>query len=359
VYLHGCGLASALGPDLPTALHALRSATRPRMRRYADLDWPVHALWPKEAAGAGWLAQARAWVCAAAAQSGALDGRRAGPLFVASSSLDIGLRETGLDWDGDPHAFAEAVGGWLDWRGPVFSVCNACTSSAQALLAAHGLLAGGEHDEALVLGLELPNRYTVAGFGAMQLLSERAAQPMGAARNGLLPGEAVAALSLRATPARWRLAGGANVVAGGNPAGIEAGALAQAIRQALQRAGVAAADIGLVKLHAVGSPANDAVEARVLDQVAATGVHGRGRCAWVTFKPALGHTMGASGAAEIALLSGCLAARAWPSLDYAPDPLLAPRLAEVPHAHVRHALLLFAGIGGGHAAWVLSDEAPT
>ena len=351
-YLRGAGLASALGPDLPAAVHALRTDAPPRMRRHAGLDWPVHAVWEGEvpASEDAWMAHARETVCAAARESGALDTARSGPLFIASSSRDIGAREKSLAWHGDTHAFSERVAQWLDWRGPVFSVFNACTSAVQAVLSAQRCIGAGECEDALVLGLELPNRYTVCGLAAMQLLSTERAQPCGAGRAGLVVGEAVAALHLGAAPARWRIDGGACVVGGSNPAGLEPQALARALDLALARGGLQARDIGLVKMHAAGSGANDALEASLLAERLGTHVP------WVTLKPSLGHTLGAAGAAELALLTACQAADVWPRLHYAPDPALAPQLGKAP-AHAAHRLLLlFAGFGGGHAALVATDQ---
>jgi 3-oxoacyl-(acyl-carrier-protein) synthase len=46
-----------------------------------------------------------------------------------------------------------------------------------ALLSAHRLIGAGEADSALVLGLELANRFSSAGFGALQLLDPAGAPP--------------------------------------------------------------------------------------------------------------------------------------------------------------------------------------
>ena len=350
-YLRGAGLASALGPDRTAAIETLRTGATPCIRRHAGLDWPVHALWDAEmpTSEEAWLARARDTVCAVARESGALDGARSGPLFVASSSRDIGAREQALAWHGDTHAFSEQVAQWLDWRGPVFSVFNACTSAVQALLSAKRCIAAGECEDALVLGLELPNRYTVAGLASMQLLSPERAQPCGPERAGLAVGEAVAALYLAAAPDRWRIDGGACVVGGSNPAGLEPQALARAIDLALSRGGVHLHQADVLRAKAAGSDANDASEAALL-----SGRFGA-RLPWVTLKPSLGHALGAAGAAELALLAACQEAGVWPRLHYRPDPALAPGLGRPPTRAVQHLLLLFAGFGGGHSALVASD----
>lgn len=353
VYLGGVGLACALGDDLDAALATLRAGgVRPvPVAVSAQARWPVYKL---SSTDGGWDERVRRRVRAVVAQADRAGGAvsRDAPLFVASSSLDIGHMEHEKDdrrLGGDLLDFAEIVAGALAWRGPVFTVSTACTSALNAILAASELLRGGGAEEALVLGAEPDNRFTVAGFGAMQLLSPEGARPFGAGRDGLVLGEAFAALQLRTRPARWRIAGGANIVDGSNPAGNEAGAVRAVCEAALAQAGLRPRDIGLVKVQAAGSPGNDAVEAQALralfDPLPPL----------VSFKTAIGHTLGASGAAELALLTGCVAHGAWPVATHAPDEALGLALSASAPRGLRHVLFNVLGFGGGHAALVLED----
>lgn len=354
VFIAGTGLACSLGDGVPAAVEALRrGAGGPgKVQVVEGFAWPVHRL--PEAPGP-WLERLAAGVRAVAAQCGdGVDPRSGMPLFIGSSSLDAGYEEEGGaaagPFAGDLQTFGDAVAQALDWRGPVFTVSTACTSSVNAALAAMDLLEAGEAGEALVLGIEAPNRFSVAGFGAMQLLSPQRARPLAAARDGLVLGEAVAALHLRAAPARWRLRGGANIVDGRNPTGAQHDTIVEVCRAALARSGLRPADIGLVKPQAAGSPANDAIEAGALRELFGTLLP-----PLVSFKGAMGHALGASGAAELALLMGCAQAQAWPVLPDAPDPALAVTLAGGQPLRPRHVLALSIGFGGGHAALVLED----
>lgn len=349
VYLAGRGLASALGPDLGTGLIALsQGGVAPsRFELGGGLAWPLYAIADHDA---DWTARARRITRSVAAQSGALAGQRTGPLFVASSSLDIGARENSGDFDGDYQTFAETVAAWLDWCGPVFTVSTACTSGLNALLSARTLIRNGHADHALVLGLELRNRVTVGGFGGMQLLAPTRALPFGEAREGLVLGEAVAALHLSSQTSRWRIAGGANVVNGQDPVGAVPGAVVAMCRQALASSGLEPHDIALIKPQAAGSPVNDATEARALRQVFDP------LPALASLKAAIGHTLGAAGAAEVALLTACLETGIWPTFDYAQDASLNAPLADRAPQHVRYVLASILGFGGGHAAIVLEDR---
>ncbi|WP_213955716.1 beta-ketoacyl synthase N-terminal-like domain-containing protein [Variovorax sp. dw_954] len=350
VYLAGTGLACALGRGLPQSLAALRQGGVPARPATVPggFSWPVHALPPPEG---DWLGQLRRTVREVVAQCGLPCDRVSPqmPLFVASSSLDVGFEEQAGCFAGDVQVFADLVAEAIGWRGPVFTVSTACTSAVNAVLAAADLIRGGAVQQALVLGIEFSNRLTLAGFGGMQLLSPDRALPFGAQRNGLVLGEAAAAMVLSNTPSRWRLAGGANVVAGDTPTGADAGAIAAVTRAALRRAGVHAEDIDLIKPQAAGSPANDAIEAMALKTLFAS------LPPMVALKPLIGHTLGAAGAAELVLLLACIETGAWPAADYALDPSLDVALAAQTPARLRHILFNAIGFGGGHAALVLED----
>jgi 3-oxoacyl-[acyl-carrier-protein] synthase-1 len=364
VGLAGRGLACTLGADLPACVASLRAGgvAAGAFALAPGLSTPYFAI---AGAATDWLTRARHLVRSVAAQSGA-EAARDGPLFVASTSFDMGLRELGDEFRYDLQHFSETVAGWLDWRGPVFTVCTACTSALNAVLSATALLRAGDAEQALVLGLELASRYTIGGFHGMQLLSPTAARPFGAARNGLVLGEAVAALRLARGAARWRIRGGANVVDSRDPAGAVVDAVAAMAERALAASGLPAGAIDLVKLQAAGSPGNDAVEAAGLHRVFAP------LPPLVSFKGVIGHTLGAAGAAELALLTACLedgaagaagedgedgAAGAWPSIHYAQDPSLHATLAPRPPRPPRHVLAAILGFGGGHTAVVLEDTA--
>ena len=350
VFLAGMGLASVLGDDMPAALAAMqRGGVPPTPVTVAHgVCWPVYKLAAQEG---DWAERVRRTVRSVVAQTGDW-GARTAPLFVASSSLDIGGMEhvpQDQRFGGDLQDFSDVVASALDWQGPVFTVSTACTSALNAVLAAADLVRGGDAAEALVIGVEMDNRFTVAGFGAMQLLAPDRAQPFGAQRKGLVLGEAVAALRLRCEPARWQVMGGSNVVDGRNPSGTEASAVRAMCREALARSGLQPGDIDLIKVQAAGSPVNDAIEAEALKQVFDA------LPPLVSLKSALGHTLGAAGAAELALLIGCIEGRAWPVRDYPLDASLGIALSEQAPRTLRHMLLNVVGFGGGHASLVVKD----
>lgn len=348
LYLHGRSLVSALGADLDAATATL-AAGGVNPRRVAlpgGSDWPFFAI---DHDGVSWQARARALVTRAAADAHIGQFRDA-PLFVASSSFQIGAVEAGeATLAGDYADFADAIAAWLDWRGPVTLVSTACTSSLNALVAAGAALGAGQADDAVVLGIELANRYTLAGFAAMQLLSPTAARPLGTGRDGLVLGEAVAVLHLSRRPSRWRVCGGASRVDGTDPTGARAETVARLVHDVLGDAGWSAASVDLVKVQAAGSPYNDVNEAAGLADVFSP------LPPLVTLKAQIGHTLGASGAAEIALLLACLERGVWPSLDYPIDADAGAALASSCPTAATRVLALILGFGGGYAAVALED----
>lgn len=272
------------------------------------------------------------------------------PLFIASSSFQIGYFEEAGPPFTLPHAcgaYAAQFAAWLGNDGPRSIFSNACTSGFAALDAAATLISTGAIDEAVVLGVELGNRSTLAGFAAMDLLSTTACRPFDLDRDGLILGEAVAAVHLKATPDTWRIGAVVNAIdaystTGPDPAG---GPIASAAVHCLNRAKIEASAIDLVKIQAAGSPGTDLAEAHALRQI-----FGDSLPALLSLKPYLGHTLGASGIAELSALLACLQSDTLPATPgfTTTDPAIGLTLPSAPvHTRVNAALLNLIGFGGG------------
>ena len=144
--------------------------------------------------------------------------------------------------------------------------------------------------------------------------------------------------------------GGASVVDGSQPTSASPSAVVSMYQRALSASGLTADVIDLIKVQAAGSPGNDAIEAQGLREAFQI------MPSLVSLKAAMGHTMGASGAAEIALLTACLEQGVWPNYVDAVDAALgvdlAARLPDSVH-RVRHVMATILGFGGSHATVVL------
>ncbi|HEY7885683.1 MAG TPA: beta-ketoacyl synthase N-terminal-like domain-containing protein [Cellvibrionaceae bacterium] len=190
-----------------------------------------------------------------------------------------------------------------------YTYSTACTSSANALLYGQRLITAGLADHALVIGLEWGNHTSVLGFAGLGLISPSGAMhPFDSDRDGLLLGEAIGCVLLSgmdAAPAGLpHLAGGAigtdnHSLTAANIDGVE---LSRVITSALQDSGIEASALKGIKAHATASLKNDEAEA-----AAVKGVLGDKLPTVFALKPFCGHTLGASGALELALTLGCLA----------------------------------------------------
>lgn len=243
-------------------------------------------------------------------------------ILLGSSSYDVHVSEqlyqADLPQRGDaavPMAvigygrLVENLGNELGLSAYRFSYSTACTSSANALLYGQRLISAGLVDHALVIGLEWRNLTSILGFAGLGLISpSERMRPFQHDRDGLLLGEAIGCVLLshpHQAPANTpRLAGGAiatdnHSLTAANVDGVE---LAGVIRQALQDSGIDRMQIKGIKAHATASLKNDEAEASAIRQVL-----GDSPPALFALKPFCGHTLGASGALELALMLGCLA----------------------------------------------------
>jgi len=133
---------------------------------------------------------------------------------------------------------------------------------------------------------------------------------------------------------------------GQNPEGI---GFCRAAAGAIKRAGVATEDIGIVKTHGTGTESNNiaeraALKSLALDNFVAT-----------SFKPSIGHTMGASGLLETLLLLDSIKIGVIPEIQNRTEPD-AVFLSEPCQAPKKYILSLAAGMGNVYAAAILSAE---
>lgn len=369
VYLSGFAHRSASGSTLATAAAAIVAGqVRCGQRNVAGQNWPYYRLGLPEV---DWYGRAEQVVRALGRELRAdlaiadADWATAG-FFFASSSFQIGAVEQAAR-RGDfarPQAadFAKDVAQWLGIESGPWCFDTACTSSLSALDAAATLIRSGVLRHALLLGTELANDTSLAGFAALQLLSPHACRPLDCRRDGLVLGEAVAAIWMgdeRTAGAwgAWRLAGldaalDSHSPTGPNPDGK---VIAAAMAKAIERAGLRAQSIDVVKLQAGGSPAVDMAEVTALRLVF-------GDCMppLVSLKPYFGHTLGASGAVELSALVACLARNAVPATPgYAASDAaigLVSTTAILP-METRYVLFNAIGFGGSVVCMVLERTA--
>ncbi len=307
-FVRATALASALGHDLDAAVERLSGAPLAPARNTAAAGaWPYFAI---PVADDDWMRRAEAIARSVAEslrhEAALAPGEWAAlPCIAGSSSGLVGAWDNG-GWAAlalSPLEFCRMLAQWFGVRGPAMMVNTACTSGLSALDIAAGLVTEGKFRDVLVLGVELSNRLTVAGFAGLELLSATVARPCDRDRDGLVLGEALGAVLVSAAPGPWRIAALASgmdaaSLTGPAPSGE---VIADTMRATLAKARWTSAAVDLIKLQAGGGPLADLAEARAIRELFSPPPR------TVSLKGALGHTLGASGPAELALMLASLA----------------------------------------------------
>lgn len=199
-------------------------------------------------------------------------------------------------------------------RGPNYAVVSACASSVHAMGDAFEIIRRGVVPVMIAGGAEAAvSPLGLAGFCAAKALSTRNDDPAGACRpfdqgrDGFVMGEGACIMILEelghavrrgadiyAELVGFGMTGDAYNVVAPEPGGVPA---ANAMRMALEQAGLAADEIDHVNAHAPGTPGGDEMEARALQSLY-TGDYSP---LVNSTKPVHGHQLGATGATEFAL----------------------------------------------------------
>ncbi|MDR1349907.1 MAG: hypothetical protein LBJ59_03820 [Zoogloeaceae bacterium] len=335
VYIRRSAHVSALGLSAVAAARAFWAGECPaRWRDLPEARYPCFALPLKETAWSARLSRAIAAIKAELR----VDLAEL-PLFLGSSSLHIGALEENARATGraelSPAADIGAeIAALLGARTMPWMFSTGCSSGLAALETAFLLIRQGRIDQALALGFEFANDATLAGFASLGLLAPDTNA------DGLMLGEAVGALLLSADPgdgAVWRVDAcrlGLDAYSPTAPT-PDGGVIAANLAAALADARVTAADIDLIKPHQGRIPATDAAEEAALARV-----FGRKRPPEITLKRQIGHTLGASGPAELTLLLALLAT---------PDGIRR-------YGQPQRLLFNLVGFGGSIAALVVSKD---
>ncbi len=257
------------------------------------------------------------------------------------------------------------------FRGPCFSVVSACASGADGIGTAWSMLRGGLIDVAVTGASEATiNRLGIAAFDRLGALSRRnddysmTPQPFDKNRDGFVLGEGAGILILETeSHARRR---GADILAelAGYAATADAYHItapsengeggAEAIRLAMQVAGVEPDQVGYINAHGTATDLNDQSETRAIKAAFGDLAY---NIPVSSTKSMTGHMLGATGALEVivcvqAVREGILP----PTIHYeTPDPEC--DLDYIPNqarpAQVRVALSNAFGFGGHNAVLVI------
>ncbi|KJY81962.1 3-oxoacyl-ACP synthase [Vibrio galatheae] len=189
------------------------------------------------------------------------------------------------------------IAAYFGLSGPCYAVSTACSSSGRVFITAQRLLRSGLVDAVIVGGVDTLCRLTLNGFNGLEALSNNLCVPFSQARDGINIGESAALMLLSNTPAKVALLGAgdssdAHHISAPHPEGVGA---EQAMKKALDDAGLTSKDIGYINAHGTATPLNDSMESKAIyrlfsDQVPVSST-----------KPLTGHTLGAASTTEAAI----------------------------------------------------------
>lgn len=206
---------------------------------------------------------------------------------------------------GMPSAAVSQISMQFGITGPVFAVCSACSSSAHAIIQAHMMIQNGLVDVAIAGGSEAPlSLVLIKSFEGLRALSNETCRPFSDDRSGLVLGEGAGVVVMESLEHATKR--GADIYAELSGYGMSSDAghvtapsvdgISQAIRSALNNAGIDPYDVDYINAHGTGTQANDIAESAAINNVFQE--HAASLAVSST-KSMHGHTLGAAGGLEL------------------------------------------------------------
>ncbi len=252
------------------------------------------------------------------------------------------------------HTSAQIIAKQLGIAATPVVVSHACVSGSVALLYAQRLLTSGRYKHAIVIGCDLFTPFVLNGFLSFQAIAGAPCRPFDADRTGINLGEAAATIILSTETTNTTLAqllGGAtsndaNHISGPSRTGEE---LAMAISRAMNDAAVHASDINMISAHGTATAYNDEMEAKAIH------LSGMGEVPLHSMKSYTGHTLGAAGVLESAMIIEAIRRQQFiPSANYETHGVSVPVnvTTAMQPAQINYVLKTASGFGGSNAAIV-------
>jgi beta-ketoacyl synthase domain protein len=197
---------------------------------------------------------------------------------------------------------AEYLSSFFGITGFNSTISTACTSSAHAISRADELLKSDVCDAVIAGGVDIVSDVVLAGFSSLEAVDANTTIPFSKNRRGINLGEGAAFFVMAKenfTDAKDTifLKGASDNADAFHMTSPDVSGIAAAacIQTALQRAYLSVSDIDYINLHGTGTDLNDRMESRAVNLIEASAIP----CS--SSKTALGHTLGAAGAMELAV----------------------------------------------------------
>jgi len=202
----------------------------------------------------------------------------------------------------------------------VSTINTACSSSANAIMAATRLIRAGKLDRAVAGGTDALSMFTLDGFNTLMIYDKDLCKPFDDRRFGMNLGEGAAYVVLEGEDVIGDRVPLAEVSGYGNstdafhqtalsPEGVGA---YQSMKEALERSGLKPEDIGYINAHGTATLNNDLSEGMAIQKL-----FGEKMPPVSSTKAFTGHLLGACGAAEAVFSVLSLQHNlAWPNLNF-------------------------------------------
>lgn len=231
--------------------------------------------------------------------------RKLGFIFASTKGNIDALGQPGATHDEvSLTGTTERLAARLGIAGGVATVSQACISALSALILARKWLLFEGYEQVLVCAGDELGTFICEGFASLKSLDSGQAKPFDSNRKGLNLGEGVGAMLLSSAPVEYAPGFTFNIVGGATTndanhlsAPSRTGkTLAAAITHAMEEAEVRADDLAFVSPHGTATIYNDEMESKAYALAHLSSVPAVG------YKGFLGHTLGACGLVELALM---------------------------------------------------------
>ena len=251
-------------------------------------------------------------------------------------------------------SFASEISKELKLNPFTMTITTACTSSINAVLEARNLINSGVVEYAIVVGVEIFSQMMSNGFSFMKLLSTDIQRPFDVARDGLVLGEAIAAILVGKDSSRWSLRGGYSNCNSLNIASVSSSGeeYAEVMEKAMSLANVTAQDITMIKIHATSTLTNDLAEINAIKKLFTSDI------TFSALKPYVGHTLGACGVLELAIMMSCIDDCFIPKTLGHKESIIKEYIPLQEHKVCSHGIFLlnYFGFGGNNTSVIIQKE---
>jgi 3-oxoacyl-[acyl-carrier-protein] synthase-1 len=247
----------------------------------------------------------------------------------------------------------------------VTTISTACSSSANSIMMAAQMIEAGMLDIAIAGGADSLSQFTLNGFNTLMILDRQDCQPFDQNRRGLNLGEGAGYIVLMNEKAMQQCEATAICIVSGyanaNDAYHQTASSPDgtgnklAMQQALNKAGLQAADIDYINLHGTGTANNDSSEGKAIQAIFGDSIPKAS-----STKSFTGHTLAASGGVEAVF--GTLAIRdgiVYPNMRWETqmeDVSWKPVTELQEGQNIRHVLSNSFGFGGNCSSIILSKN---